>query len=85
MAAIVSVLWKIAMMQKESALSVHANSLDAASTGSQLLCYLSSRHMLRWVSAGLHIHTVLRRSCESISVLTETGKSKFQKMTLGPI
>lgn len=37
MAVVMSVLWKVAMMQRETALSVHANSMDVATTGFQLL------------------------------------------------
>lgn len=86
MTAIMSVLRKIAMMQTETALSLHANSTGVATEGfSGTLCHLSSRYLRGWVSAGLHIYTVLRRFCESVSVLTETDKSKFQKTTLGPI
>jgi len=38
MAAVMSVLWKIAVMQTENALSMHANSTDVATTGVQSLC-----------------------------------------------
>lgn len=40
MAAIIRVLWKITMMQKETALSMHANSLGVATAGFQLLCVI---------------------------------------------
>lgn len=86
MTAIMSVLRKIAVTQKETALSLHANSTGVATEGvSGTLCHLCSCYSREWVSAGLHIYTVLRRFCESVSVLTETGKSRFQKTTLGPI
>lgn len=43
MAAIMSVLWKIAMMQEETALSLHANSTGRGRRGlSGTLCHLSS-------------------------------------------
>lgn len=44
MAGIISALWKIAMMQRETALSVHANSTDVATTGVlSAICPLATR------------------------------------------